>query len=101
MLKEPAIKQANYKKERLTLCIGGMIKIILKWELYLKGIIMRILFYRKEVIMRGFVNVKEPPYSAAFSGGLNAQPAIQRALDDVKAVGGGTVFLPTGTYYFF
>jgi hypothetical protein len=48
--------------------------------------------------MRGFVSVQDPPYVAPFSGAVDAQPAIQQALDDVGAIGGGTVFLPTGQY---
>jgi hypothetical protein len=48
--------------------------------------------------VRGFVNVQDSPYSAPFSGTLDAQPAIQCALDDVGAIGGGVVFLPTGMY---
>ena len=44
------------------------------------------------------VDVTDPPYGADPSGEEDATAAIQRALDDVGAAGGGTVHLPAGTY---
>ncbi len=42
--------------------------------------------------------VTEAPYFADPSGQSNAAPAIQRALDDAAAEGGGTVLIPKGRY---
>ncbi len=39
-----------------------------------------------------------PPWSADGSGRTDAGAAIQRAIDDVVAAGGGVVFLPAGRY---
>ncbi|MEE6282750.1 glycosyl hydrolase family 28-related protein [Georgenia sp. MJ170] len=44
------------------------------------------------------VDVTRPPYEADPTGGDDATAAIQAAIDDVGADGGGTVHLPTGTY---
>lgn len=43
-------------------------------------------------------NVKESPYSALGDGVANDQPAIQCAILAAGAAGGGTVYLPQGTY---
>jgi hypothetical protein len=43
-------------------------------------------------------NAGLPPYSADPSGQTDATAAIQRALDDAGRQGGGTVYLPAGTY---
>ncbi len=43
-------------------------------------------------------NVKSPAYGAAGDGVTNDQSAIQAALADAVAAGGGTVFFPKGTY---
>ncbi len=43
-------------------------------------------------------NVKSPAYGATGDGITNDQTAIQAALADAVAAGGGTVFFPKGTY---
>jgi hypothetical protein len=45
-----------------------------------------------------FVNVRMEPYAAAGDGTTNDRAAIQAAIDVVAAAGGGTVFVPAGTY---
>ncbi|MBT4820280.1 MAG: hypothetical protein HN742_08810 [Lentisphaerae bacterium] len=42
--------------------------------------------------------VTAPPYNADSSGERDASPAIQKALDAVRAINGGVVFLPVGRY---
>lgn len=44
------------------------------------------------------VNVKDPPYNATGDGVTDDTTAIQDAIDDVFAVGGGTIFFPKGIY---
>jgi MYXO-CTERM domain-containing protein len=44
------------------------------------------------------LDVTRPPYSADPTGGADATAAIQAAIDDAGAAGGGIVFLPAGTY---
>jgi hypothetical protein len=44
------------------------------------------------------VDVTQPPYSADFSGQTDATQAVQAAIDTVGGAGGGTVYLPPGTY---
>ncbi len=44
------------------------------------------------------VDVTKPPYNADPSGERDSTPAIQAALDDMGEGGGGTVYLPEGTY---
>jgi hypothetical protein len=44
------------------------------------------------------VDVTKPPYNADNTGTEIATHAIQAALNDVGATGGGTVYLPAGTY---
>lgn len=44
------------------------------------------------------VDVTRPPYDADPTGNTDSTAAIQRALDDVGNAGGGTVYLPDGTY---
>ena len=44
------------------------------------------------------VDVTRPPYSADNTGTQEATSAIQQALDDLADQGGGTVYLPAGTY---
>lgn len=46
----------------------------------------------------GAVDVRLPPYSASGDGVHDDTTAIQKALDDVGAAGGGIVSLPTGNY---
>ncbi|HQP34465.1 MAG TPA: glycosyl hydrolase family 28-related protein [Polyangiaceae bacterium] len=46
----------------------------------------------------GYVNARSAPYNAAGDGTTDDTAAIQQALDDVGAAGGGVVFLPTGNY---
>jgi hypothetical protein len=46
----------------------------------------------------GYLNVKAPPYNAAGNGVTDDTNAIQQALNDVGAVGGGVVFVPEGNY---
>ncbi|HEY0828589.1 MAG TPA: glycosyl hydrolase family 28-related protein, partial [Bacilli bacterium] len=45
-----------------------------------------------------FYNVKSSPYNAKGDGIINDRTAIQNALNDAGAAGGGTVFLPPGSY---
>lgn len=45
-----------------------------------------------------WVDVTQPPYNADNTGNEVATAAIQRAINDVGRQGGGTVFLPAGTY---
>lgn len=44
------------------------------------------------------VDVTAAPYGADDTGTSDATAAIQRAVDDVGAAGGGVVYLPAGTY---
>ncbi len=44
------------------------------------------------------IDVTKPPYNADNTGESDAAPAIQAAIDAVGASGGGTVYLPAGTY---
>jgi len=44
------------------------------------------------------MDVTQSPYRADNTGVLDATAAIQTAIDDVGADGGGIVFLPAGTY---
>lgn len=43
-------------------------------------------------------DVTQPPYLADATGVSDATEAIQQALDDAGNAGGGTVYLPSGTY---
>jgi hypothetical protein len=45
-----------------------------------------------------FVNVKDALYGATGDGTTNDRAAIQAAIDAVELAGGGTVFIPAGTY---
>jgi len=44
------------------------------------------------------IDVTQAPYNADNTGGQSASQAIQRAINDVGRAGGGTVYLPPGTY---
>lgn len=44
------------------------------------------------------LNVRFPPYNAIGDAAADDRPALQSALDDCHAAGGGFVFLPPGTY---
>jgi hypothetical protein len=44
------------------------------------------------------IRVTEAPYFADATGQSNAAPAIQKAIDDTAAQGGGTVMIPNGRY---
>lgn len=44
------------------------------------------------------LDVTSAPYGADASGTADATAAIQRAIDDAGAAGGGVVYLPAGTY---
>jgi hypothetical protein len=46
----------------------------------------------------GYINVKSPPYNAAGDGVTDDTNAIQQALNDIGALGGGVVFVPEGNY---
>jgi hypothetical protein len=46
----------------------------------------------------GWIDVSKPPYSAKGDGLTDDTAAIQQALDDTGAAGGGIVFVPTGRY---
>jgi hypothetical protein len=46
----------------------------------------------------GYVNVKFPPYNATGNGVTDDTNAIQQALNDLGAAGGGVVFVPEGNY---
>jgi len=46
----------------------------------------------------GYINVKSPPYNAAGDGITDDTNAIQQALNDIGALGGGIVFVPEGNY---
>lgn len=43
-------------------------------------------------------DVTQPPYNADNTGATTATEAIQQAIDDAEAAGGGIVYLPAGTY---
>lgn len=43
-------------------------------------------------------NVREPPYNAAGDGVTDDTAAINAAISDAEADGGGTVYIPAGTY---
>ncbi len=45
-----------------------------------------------------FINVLDAPYSAAPSTVTGCSSAIQQAIDDVHALGGGVVYVPAGVY---
>lgn len=47
---------------------------------------------------RPFLNVKSEPYNATGLGVANDSVAIQAAIDDANAAGGGTVYFPPGIY---
>ena len=47
----------------------------------------------------GFLNVKAAPYDAKGDGVTDDTKAIQQALDDIGALGGGVVFVPEGNYF--
>ncbi|HEY3854141.1 MAG TPA: glycosyl hydrolase family 28-related protein [Verrucomicrobiae bacterium] len=47
----------------------------------------------------GYINAKNPPYGAMGNGANDDTVAIQTALNDATAAGGGVVFLPRGNYY--
>ncbi len=44
------------------------------------------------------LNVRSLPYSASGDGVADDRPAIQAAIDDCSAAGGGYVYIPAGTY---
>jgi hypothetical protein len=44
------------------------------------------------------VDVTQPPYNADPTGKQSASKAIQQAINDVGLSGGGTVYIPAGTY---
>ncbi len=46
----------------------------------------------------GYLNAQNPPYGAKGDGAADDTGAIQAALSDVSAQGGGVVFLPRGNY---
>ncbi|HHT27571.1 MAG TPA: hypothetical protein GXZ82_10035 [Firmicutes bacterium] len=45
-----------------------------------------------------WADVTQPPYNADNTGKVSASRAIQQAINDVGLSGGGTVYLPEGTY---
>lgn len=47
---------------------------------------------------RELFNVLKEPYSADKTGSTDSSQAIQQALSDAKAAGGGTVYMPAGIY---
>jgi hypothetical protein len=47
----------------------------------------------------GYLNAQHPPYHALGNGAHDDTAAIQSALTDASAAGGGVVFLPRGDYY--
>lgn len=53
---------------------------------------------RKPASDTNFYNVKNSPYNAAGNGITDDRTAIQTALNDAGSAGGGTVFLPPGSY---
>jgi hypothetical protein len=46
----------------------------------------------------GYINVRSPPYNATGDGVTDDTNAIQQALNDIGALGGGIVFVPEGNY---
>ncbi|HEY5914982.1 MAG TPA: glycosyl hydrolase family 28-related protein [Verrucomicrobiae bacterium] len=46
----------------------------------------------------GYLNAKNPPYGAKGDGAADDTAAVQSALNDAAANGGGIVFLPRGNY---
>ncbi len=48
--------------------------------------------------LQALVNVKNAPYNATGDGVANDTPAIQAAIDDALAAGGGTVLIPAGVF---
>ena len=56
----------------------------------------------KDEVREYVVNVRTPPYNAKGDGVTDDSPIYQRAIDDIAAKGGGTLFIPdTGSEYFF
>jgi pectate lyase-like protein len=49
-------------------------------------------------VFPGIYNVKNSPYNAVGDGVTNDTTAIQTAINDANAAGGGMVFLPNGNY---
>ena len=52
-----------------------------------------------EPIAAPFVDVTQAPYNANGDDPLDDGPAIQAAINDIAAEGGGIVFIPEGTFY--
>lgn len=59
--------------------------------------IVETLYPTDDIVIADIV-ATEAPYYADATGAADCTQAIQRAIDDCYAAGGGTVFLPAGTY---
>lgn len=57
-----------------------------------------VLYNRLGLMELGVYNVLREPYSADNTGSTDTEAAIQAAIDDAEAAGGGIVFLPKGIY---
>lgn len=59
---------------------------------------MKPVYNREDILVAG-INVTQEPYCADATGNADSTAVLQRALDDLAARGGGTVYLPAGLYH--
>ena len=87
-----------HSKEELIMKTGNNLAktFILLNSLLLAGILFMTIFFLTPSVYALDVNVRNSPYNAAGNGTTNDRVAIQNAINDVNAAGGGTVNLPGG-----
>lgn len=59
--------------------------------------IVETVYHTRDIVVADVV-LSEPPYSADLSGKEDCSKILQAAIDDLYNAGGGTVFLPAGSY---